>query len=104
MPGWQPLVFCGKTVDTQCHFNDLITLTHNIITDLVIVSTLMAVIIAVVIGFRLITSQGNPSALSFAKNAALNLLKGYIVILVAWLIINTLITTLFNPGFSILGN
>ncbi|MBX4199868.1 hypothetical protein KW790_00145 [Candidatus Parcubacteria bacterium] len=109
IPGWKPLIICGKTTGEfihSCGFHDLVVVTNNLITDLVLLSTLVVVILTVVTGIRLITSQGNPAALKKAKDTGMSVIIGYIVILVAWLVIYTIIHTLFqNPdSYSILGN
>ena len=48
-------------------------------------------------GFKLVTSQGNPSALSDAKGRFMNAFIGLLIVLSAWLIVDTLMRGLL-PG------
>ena len=50
-------------------------------------------------GFRLVTSAGDVSAKTFAKSVITNVLIGYVLVLTAFLIINTALGLLL-PGDS----
>ncbi len=87
-----------------CTFNHLITLTQNLITDLIILSTLLATIAFAYAGLKLLTSGGNESARKEATDIFLKVLKGYLWILGAWLLVYTISSVLLKPEFrSILG-
>lgn len=113
MAVWQPLTgFCepawkagGTGSVPPCDFAAILVLVKNGIQDLVLVSTLLVVVVAVIAGMRLLTSGGNPAALKDAKSMMQKILTGYIVILSAWIIIYTIATTLLQPKFYyFLGN
>ena len=102
MPGWKPLIVCGGP---NCGFNEIILLVNNLIHDLVIISTLLAVIVFCYAGFILLTSGGKAGALDKAKGMLFKVVIGYLWILAAWLIVYTITSTLLKPdaAYSILG-
>jgi hypothetical protein len=111
-PGWQDLVICGETplnpasslldIHHPCEFSHLVLLARHLIHDLVLLSTIFAVVTFIWIGFQLMTSVGNPGKRSQALKAFKNVGIGYVFILSAWLIIYTITSTLLYPGYSIL--
>ena len=86
----------------DCTFSDLITLAQNVITALILISTFLAVIAFIFSGFLLLTSGGNESKKTQAKEIFRKVLIGYLWILGAWLLVYT-ITSLLEPGYSLLG-
>ena len=110
---WQSLIVCGvspsetdatlQLAKHACQFGDLILLTKNLINDLVILSTLFATAAFIFAGFKLVTSGGDPGAMKSAKDILMKVLKGYLWILVAWLLVYTITSALLNDGYSILG-
>jgi hypothetical protein len=110
IPGWKPLIVCGQTgadgmVTNACQFGHLIELARNVITDLVLVSTLIVLFMAIFVGFKLLTSQGNPSALKYAKDVAMKIVIGYLWIIVAWLLVYTIANALLDKKYLfLLGN
>lgn len=101
---WQPLIVCDGTADDPCTFASLIELVKALITDLVLLSTLLAVAAFCYAGFLLLTSGGNEGAKTKAKDVFVKVLKGYLWILAAWLIVYTITNTLLNSGYSLLGS
>ena len=109
-PGWQAItdvcdkisVGTGKADIPDCHFDDVIKLFRNGTTDLILISTLIVVVAMVVAGMKLVTSGGNPSALTEVKTMFRKIVTGYAVILVAWVVVYTITSTLLKPGFSLL--
>ncbi|OHB10716.1 MAG: hypothetical protein A3G05_00955 [Candidatus Zambryskibacteria bacterium RIFCSPLOWO2_12_FULL_45_14] len=98
------LIVCdGVTV--PCTFAKLIELLRNLITALVYISTLLAAMAFAYAGFKLLTSGGSESSRKEATDIFVKVLKGYLWILFAWLIVYTISSTLLNPQFrSILSN
>lgn len=86
----------------NCDFGSLIELTKVIINNLIYISTILAVIAFIYIGFVLLTSGGDVGAKTKAKHAALSVLKGFIIILTAWFIVYTITSVLLNDGYSLL--
>ncbi len=88
----------------QCHFADVLILFKNLMNALIKLSTLLLVGAMIFVGFRLLASQGNPSALGDAKKMAINFLWGYFWIMIAWVLINTISNALLKDGYSLLKN
>jgi len=108
---WKPLIVCGDsvkdaagvvTIPYPCNFGYLIELTQNLITNLIILSTLFATAAFAFAGFKLLTSGGNEKAKDEAKDIFKKVGWGFLWILVAWLLVYT-ITSLLDTGFSLLG-
>jgi len=98
VPGWQPLIVCNK----DCEFGHLILLVKNLITDLVLISTLLATMVFIYIGIILLTSGGNPGAMTKAKDMFMKVVIGYLWILAAWLLVYTITSVLLKPEFTFL--
>ena len=103
MPGWQPLIVCGQTGLPDCGFASLIVLVNHLITDLIILSTLFATVGFMYVGLKLLTAGGDEGAMKAAKKSAWSILKGFLWILVAWLLVYTITNGLLTSGYSILG-
>lgn len=105
---WQPLVVCGKTpgdgvptdFTSPCEFDHLILLAKNLITNLVILSTFLAVAVFIFAAIKLLTSGGKTSAMEDAKKMLGKVIMGYIWILVAWLLVYTITSTLLYDNFN----
>lgn len=104
--GWKPLTnICDPLLDPgtagSCGIGALLELIQNGITDLVIVSTLIVVAAAFFSGFKLVTAgmRGDSGALNDAKKMFGKIATGYAVILLAWVVVYTLVSTFLKPGF-----
>lgn len=104
MPGWKPLIICNNPPEfpAACEFSHFMELIKNGITDLVILSTFIAVIVFVWVGIKLMTSGGNPGAMTEAKGMLWKVVLGYIWILAAWLVVYTITSVLLKPEFNFL--
>lgn len=80
----------------DCNFCSLMQMADNIIQFLFVILVLAAVLSLVIAGFRLVTSQGNPGAMERAKKMVSNILIGFVIILSAWLIVDTVIKAIAN--------
>lgn len=105
---WASLIVCSNSsiaaYNHACGYSDLILLAKNLITDLTILSTLLATAVFAFAGFKLLTSGGDPGAMSDAKKMLKKVLFGYLWILAAWLVVYTITSTLISgSGYSILG-
>jgi|SRR3990167_10165207 len=102
---WQSLIVCdgvGTNDLPKCDFGSLIKLLNVLIQDLVVISTLLAGCVFAYAGFILLTSGGNPSAKDKAKTIFLKVMKGYLWILAAWIVVYTITSTLLAPGYFLL--
>ena len=92
----QGLVPCED--GTACNACDLITLANSVITWLIGVLTVVFAVLVMVAGLKLVTSGGNPSAKTEAKGMMTNAFIGFVLVLAAWVIIDTLMRTLLPSG------
>ena len=100
MPGWKSLIVC---TGPDCNFSSLIALAKALITDLVIISTFLAVASFAYAGIVLLSSGGNTSARTKAQGIFTNVLIGYLWILGAWVVVYTITSVLLKSGYSLLG-
>ncbi|MBX4188995.1 hypothetical protein KW785_00155 [Candidatus Parcubacteria bacterium] len=102
---WDPLIVCGAKeagdANHECGFADVIHLIKVVINDITVLATLLTVVACVMIGFILITSNGKPGALDKAKSMAGSVLTGYVIILVAWVVVYTITSTLLYSDYSL---
>ena len=101
MPGWRNLIVCDG-VKVPCTFAKLIELIQVGIHDLVLLSTLLVIGVFVMAGIKLLSSGGNPGALTEVKSMLWSVVMGYMWILAAWLIVYTITSILLKPGYSLL--
>ncbi|MDO8590308.1 MAG: hypothetical protein Q7R69_03515 [bacterium] len=99
---WKTLIVCDG-VEKLCTFSSLILLAQNLINNLIVISTFLATAAFAYAGFILLTSGGNESAKTKAKEIFRKVLVGYLWILGAWLLIYTITSVLLNTGYSLLG-
>ena len=102
---WRTLIVCNSPPDfpEPCGFSHLILLAQNLINDLIVISTFLATAAFAYAGLLLLTSGGSEGQRDKAKDVFKKVLKGYLWILGAWLLVYTITSALLNPGFSILG-
>ncbi len=93
------LVPCGEK-GNECGLSDLITLGNNVIEFLIMIAALIAVILLAIGGFKLVISRGNPAAMEQAKSRIWNVFIGFVIILIAYLVVQTILTLLTGGGFE----
>lgn len=91
---------CEGTFCSACHF---IELANRIVDWLIGFMALLFAVIMVVSGFRLVISGGNQSAKENAKSSLTNGLIGFLIVLGAWLAIDTLMRALIGDDGQING-
>jgi hypothetical protein len=89
------LVPCEGSFCSTC---DVVVLANTGIKWLLTLSFLFFAILALRAGWKLIISQGNPGALSDAKQSFTNAFIGLIIILTAWIFVDTLMRQLLKGG------
>ncbi len=87
-----------------CDYGYLIFLAKELIQTMILISTILAAVVFAYIGFILLTSGGDPSAMTRAKGMFGKVLKGYLWILFAWIIVYTITNTLLKDGYYLLSN
>jgi len=86
----------------DCNFGSFLQLGQNIIDFLLIVSIPLAVIAFVYAGFLYLTAGGSEGQIKKAHSVFGKVLIGFIIILSAWLIVNTILDALVKEGYSYL--
>lgn len=92
-----PLVPCGNGTG-ECTICDLQVLAMNVLNFFVLISTVVAALLFFNAGFLYVTSPSNTGNISKAHSIFTSTLVGIIIILAAWLIINTIMVGLLNPS------
>jgi hypothetical protein len=82
---------CSGADCSTCHVVDL---ANRLIQWLIGIITVLFAVLACVAGFKLVTSGGNQQALSSAKDMLVNAVVGFILVLAAYLIVDTIVRTL----------
>ncbi|NCN52205.1 hypothetical protein GW943_00105 [Candidatus Parcubacteria bacterium] len=77
----------------ECQACDVVKLADNIIGFLIQIGILIGVVIFAIAGFTMATSAGNASQVSKAKGMFTNVIVGFIILLAAWLIVDTVMKT-----------
>lgn len=87
----------------ECNLCHLISTGHNALNWLVGILTILAVLLLIYAGFRLVTSAGNPQGRQIAKKVIVNVFVGYSIILASWLLIDAGMRILLRDGIANLG-
>lgn len=85
--GLVPTDLCDGPTCSACHIVELV---NRLIKWLIGIIILLFAVLAVWAGFGLVTSGGNVSALADAKSRFTNAFIGFLIVLAAWLIVDTL--------------
>lgn len=98
---------CGKVVDgvmsNPCNFNSVMELIKNVIHFLLfVIATPLAALAFCYAGFKLLTAGGSPEQITKAKHIIRNVIIGYVLALGAWLVVNTIFSTLGFKGNTFL--
>ena len=97
------LVPCGGTGEPACQTCHALGLVNSINSWLVGILSIVAAILFVIAGFRIVTAQGNPSVLKAAKDMIVNAAIGFAIVLAAWLLIDLLMKTLLDDSSGEIG-
>ncbi len=88
------LVPCDGADCQACH---LVQLGQNIIEWLITVMTFVIALVFVAGGFQMVTSGGDSGAVSSAREKMTNAIIGLMIMLLAWLIVDTALKMLLKP-------
>lgn len=84
----------------DCNFCSFVVMVNNLIEWLVGFLTLAAVLALVYAGFKLVVSGGDQGAMTDAKKMITNIIIGFVIVLSAWLIVDTLMKALLDPNLT----
>lgn len=90
---WNGLVPCDG-VDTKCNFNQLVSMINLIIDWIISMSTIFFTLLCVYGGFLYMTSGPNPGNKQKAKKLLYSSLTGFIIILISYVIVVTILKAL----------
>ncbi len=107
------LVSCGRGPDqtSACTLCDIVKGAADITNYLRNIMVFVALVVIVAMGIMYIVSAGNPGMMETAKKGVYAALIGIVVILAAWIIVNTIMYVVFDvnsgnvtvlKGFSVL--
>ncbi|MBU4057435.1 pilin [Patescibacteria group bacterium] len=83
---------------TGCGFDDMLILAQNIITFILYIAATIAVIMFTYAGILYLTASGKSGQIEQAHKIFLNVLIGFIIVLSAWLVINTIANALLDKS------
>lgn len=89
-----------KAAGDQCDFRMFVELVERVINYIMIISIPVTAIAFAWIGIILMTAQGNVTKIREAKEVAWKVLVGFIIILVAWVLVYTIANTLLEDGYN----
>jgi hypothetical protein len=92
------LIPCGQTADNPCNSCHLVILANTIVKWVIGITFLIFAGMGVYTGVRMVTSGGNAHAKEDAKEMFTNLIIGLLIILGAWLMIDTLLRFVLKGG------
>lgn len=85
-----PFVPCGNEGQADCSACHLAIMGNSILNWLIGFMFVIFAVVMTVAGFGLVTSGGNPSALEAAKSKFVNAIVGLIIVLAAWILVDTI--------------
>lgn len=94
---------CGGPGQDDCNLCHLVTMGSRIVNWLVVVLTVVGIVALAYAGFRLVISGGNPTAKDQAKALLVNVIVGYLLVLSAWLIVDTIMKVLTDDNIGDFG-
>jgi hypothetical protein len=94
----------GVCSGIECSGCDIAVIANSFISWLIGAVMVLFAVLMVIAGFGLVTSGGNPDALNTAKSKFTNAIIGLIIVLSAWLIVDTLMKALVGDSGQVSGN
>jgi hypothetical protein len=92
------LVPCGNPTQPPCNFAFFILMINEIIKWIISIAGVIFTVVLIWGGFRYMMSQGDSGEQGKAREMLWNTMKGFIIILVSWLIIYTILSMLIPKG------
>ncbi len=97
-PAFAQLVPCGTSSTPPCTVCHLFLLVDNITQWLVTIGFALAGLIIAWGGILILAAAGSPSQMQSGKNAIKAAVVGLVIILVSWIVVDTLIVNLANQA------
>ncbi len=90
-------------VGLECDsWSDVVNTIQNVINFSFKAAVFLATISFAVAGWKYLTARGDTGKVGEAHKIFLMVVKGFIVMSLAWLLVNQILTMLVNPGYNLL--
>ena len=99
---WASLVVEQCQSPQECGTCEFVQTVNNVIQFAVEISVLLAVLVFVWAGFLMVTSRGDTGQIQKAKGMFANVVIGLVILLAAFLIVNTILAGLLKSGSGVL--
>ena len=96
------LVPCGYA-DNPCTTAHVAAFVNGLISFLISILSVFAVIVLVITGFQMVVSAGNADQWGVLTRRLTNIIIGIVLILAAWLIVDTIMRALTGQGLDVWG-
>jgi|GEM_PF-1052793 len=87
----------GQTIPSAPDWGCVMQTIQNLINLAISISFIIAILYIVLTGFLFVTSAGSPGQREAAKTRLMNVVIGILVVLSAWLIVDFIMKTLYDP-------
>ena len=81
-----------------CNFKAFVKIINDLITLVIQVAAVFAAILFAWAGWLMLSSEGKPDKITQAKKVIWAVIVGFLIILLAWLIVNVILGTLLKEG------
>ena len=88
----------GAQAAEECGICQLAQLVTNLLNFAIYGAVIAAAVLFAWTGFKFLTSRDNSGALTAAKKMFWNVILGLVIVLVAWLIVNTIVSFMVGTG------
>jgi hypothetical protein len=95
------LVPCGGTNEPMCRACDFVSMGQKVLFKFIELSAGIIALAFAYGGMKMLMSAGNTGAVSEAKEIMTNAVIGFVILLGAWLIVNTVLMTMMSDGKGI---
>ncbi len=90
----------GPKAATECDLCQLTQLARNLLNFAIFMAIVLSAVLFAWAGMRYMTAQGEPGVIATARKTLVNVFLGLLLILCAWLIINTVMAFMVSKDFS----
>lgn len=95
-----PKECAGPDAATKCTLCSLTQLARNLLNFAIFLAIVMSAVLFAWAGIRYLTAQGNAGVAAAARKTLVNVFLGLLLILCAWLLVNTLMSIMVRKDFS----
>ena len=96
------LIVCGDPGEPECNFSHLMLLARNFVNFLILMSSALVAVSFVYAGFMYLTAEGDPGKAKKGREIFTKAAIGFVFVLSAWLIVNTIVRALLKPEYIML--